>query len=165
MERVLRKKQSDLILSGVGTILLGGWAFVRVILSILFAANYVNRVFDFDSFDPALKPITLFLWVLIGFFGMLLYLYVGTRAVREGRTGKRQRGYLVLAAVLLVVNVLLFIANLMAFSTSQPEPLDLIGELLQGFARAANFGAMLYAARQTRKLSLNIEKEAVGHAN
>ena len=101
----------------------------------------------------------------MGFGGMLLYLYVGTRAVREGRTGKRQRGYLVLAAVLLVVNVLLFIANLMAFSTSQPEPLDLIGELLQGFARAANFGAMLYAARQTRKLSLNIEKEAVGHAN
>ena len=52
-----------------------------------------------------------------------------------------------------------------SFSGSQMDPLDLIGEMLQEFARAANFGAMLYAARQTRKLSLNIEKEAVGHAN
>ena len=165
MERVLRKKRSELVLSGIGAILLGIWAFIKVILMILFAADYVQRAFGFDSFDPEMKAAALFPWILIGFGGMLLYLYVGTRAVREGRTGKRQRGYLVLAAVLLAVNVLLFIANLMAFSTSQPEPLDLIGELLQGFARAANFGAMLYAARQTRKLSLNIEKEAVGHAN
>ena len=165
MERVLRKKRSDLILSGVGTILLGGWAFVRVILSILFAANYVNRVFDFDSFAPALKPITLFLWVLIGFFGMLLYLYVGTRAVREGKTGKRQRGYLLPAAVLLAVNVLLFFLNLLAFSETQADVLDLIGELLLGLARAANFAMLLHAAWQTRKLSRNSEREAISHAD
>ena len=165
MERVLRKKRGELILSGIGAILLGIWAFVKVILNILFAADYVQRVFDFDSFDPELKTATLFLWVLMGIAGMLLYLYVGIRAVREGRTGKRQRGYLVLAAMLLAVNVLLFFSNLMAFSGSQMDPLDLMGEMLQEFARAANFGAMLYAARQTRKLSLNREREAVGHAD
>ena len=165
MERVLRKKRGELILSGIGAILLGIWAFVKVILNILFAADYVHRIFDFDSFDPELKTVTLFLWVLMGVAGMLLYLYVGIRAVREGRTGKRQRSYLVLAAMLLVVNVLLFFSNLTAFSGSQMDPLDLMGEMLQEFARAANFGAMLYAARQTRKLSLNREKEAVGHAD
>ena len=145
--------------------MLGIWAFVKVILDILFAADYLQRVFGFDSFAPELKTVTLFQWALIGFAGMLLYLYVGTRAVREGKTGKRQRGYLVMAAVLLGVNVLLFVANLMAFPGSQTVPLDLVGELLQRFARVANFGAMLYAARQTRKLSLNREKEAAGHAN
>lgn len=165
MERVLRKKRSELILSGVGAILLGIWAFIKAILNILFAADYLQRVFGFDSFAPELKTAELFLWVLMGFAGMLLYLYVGTSAVREGRTGKRQRGYLVLAAVILVVNVLLFIANLMAFPRSQAVLLDLIGELLQRFARAANFGAMLYTACQTRKLSRNREKETVGHAN
>ena len=165
MECVLRKKQSELILSGIGAILLGIWAFIKVILIILFAADYVQHTFGFDGVDPELKTVTLFLWILMGFVGMLLYLYVGICAVREGRTGKRQRSYLVLATVLLVVNVLLFFSNLMAFSGSQAEPLDLIGELLQGFARTANFGAMLYAARQTRKLSLNREKEAVGHAD
>lgn len=136
-----------------------------MILNILFASDYVQRVFGFDSSDPELKTVTLFLWILMGFAGMLLYLYVGTRAVREGRTGERRRGYLVVAAVLLVVNVLLFISNLMAFSESQMDPLDLMGELLQEFACAANFGAMLHAARQTRKLSLNREKEAVGCAD
>ena len=165
MERVLRKKRSELVLSGIGAILLGIWAFIKVILMILFAADYVQRAFGFDSFDPEMKAAALFPWILIGFGGMLLYLYVGTRAVREGRTGKRQRGYLVLAAVLLVVNVLLFITNLMSFSESQAGVLNLIGELLQEFARAANFGVMLYAARQTRKLSLNREREAVGHAD
>lgn len=165
MERVLRKKRSELVLSGIGASLLGIWAFLKVILMILFAADYVERVFGFDSVDPERKTEELFLWVLMGFAGMLLYLYVGTRAVREGKTGKRQRGYLVPAAVLLGVNVLLFIANLMAFPRSRAVPLDLIGELLQRFARGANFGAMLYAARQTRKLSLNREKEAAGHAN
>lgn len=165
MERVLRKNRSELILSGVGAILLGIWVFVKVILNILFAADYVQRAFDFDSFDPGLKTVTLFLWILMGFACMLLHLYVGIRAVWEGRGGKRQRGYLVLAAVLLVVNVLLVISYLIAFSESQMDVLNLIGELLQGIARAANFGVMLYAARQTRKLSLNREKEAVGHAD
>ena len=127
MERVLRKKRSELVFSGIGAILLVICVFIKVILMILFAADYVQRAFGFDSFDPDMKAAALFPWILIGFGGMLLYLYVGTRAVREGRTGKRQRGYLVLAAVLLVVNVLLFIANLMAFSTSQPEPFVLIG--------------------------------------
>ena len=37
MERVLRKKRSELVLSGVGAILLGIWAFIKVILMILFA--------------------------------------------------------------------------------------------------------------------------------
>ena len=165
MERVLRKKRSELVLSGIGAILLGIWAFIKVILMILFAADYVQRAFGFDSFDPEMKAAALFPWILMGFGGMLLYLYVGTRAVREGRNGKRQRGYLGPAAVLLGVNVLLFIANLMAFPRSQAVPLDLVGELLQRFARAANFGVLLYTARQTRKLSLNSEKEAVGHAN
>ena len=52
MERVLRKKRSELVLSGIGAILLGIWAFIKVILMILFAADYVQRAFGFDSFDP-----------------------------------------------------------------------------------------------------------------
>ena len=165
MERLLRKKQSELILSGIGAILLGLWAFIKVLLFILFAADYVNRAFEFDSADPGLKPITLFLWMILGFASMLLYLFVGTRAVREGRTGKRQRGYLVLAVILLSVNVLLFVANLISFPVEQVGILDLIGEMLQQFTRAATFGEMLRVARQTRKLSVKREKDTVGHAN
>ena len=96
---------------------------------------------------------------------MLLYLYVGTRAVREGRTGKRRRGYLVLAAALLLVNVLLFVANLMSFPEGQIDILDLTGELLQEAARSVTFGTMLHTAHQIRKLSVNREKETVGHAD
>lgn len=165
IECLLRKKQSELILSGIGAMLLGLWAFIKVILSILLAADYVNRTFGFDSYDPALKPLTLFLWIIVGFASMLLYLFVGTRAVREGKTGKQPRGYLVLAAALLTFNVLLFVANLMSIGQIQTDILDLIGELLQGLARAATFGWMLHSAHQTRKLSQNREKETVGHAN
>lgn len=166
MERMLRKKRSELILSGVGAILLGSWAFVKVILEILFAADYVQRIFDFDSFDdPNLKPITLFIWLMMGFIGMLMYLYVGACAIREGRNGKRKHGYLVLAAFLLVVNVLMLITNLTSFSESQAAILDLVGELLQNFARALNFALMLYTARQARRLSGNRKNEAVGYAD
>lgn len=164
MERVLRKKRSELILSGVGAILLGIWAFIKVILNILFAADYVQRTFDFDSYDPEVKTATLFLWILLGFAGMLLYLYVGICAVREGRTGKRQR-YLTLAAVLLAGNIFLLVSCLLAFLEPRAEVLDLIDEMLQEVVRAANCGAMLYAACQTRKLSQNSEREAVCHAD
>ena len=85
MERVLRKKRSELVLSGIGAILLGIWAFIKVILMILFAGDYVQRAFGFDSFDPEMKAAALFPWILMGFGGMLLYLYVGARAVRELR--------------------------------------------------------------------------------
>ena len=74
MERVLRKKRSELVLSGIGAILLGIWAFIKVILMILFAADYVQRAFGFDSFDPEMKAAALFPCILIGFGGMLLYL-------------------------------------------------------------------------------------------
>lgn len=161
MERMLRKKRSELIITGVGTILLGSWAFVKIILEIFFAADYVQSIFDFDSFDdPRVKPIMLFIWIVIGFVSMLLYLYVGIRAIREGRTGKQHRFYIVLAAFLMSANVLFLITNLMSFSESQAAILDLIGELLLSFARAANFAVMLYAAWQTRKLSVN---KTTGH--
>ena len=37
--------------------------------------------------------------------------------------------------------------------------------LLLGLARAANFAMLLHAARQTRKLSRNSEREAISHAD
>ena len=166
MEHMLRKKRSELIISGVGAILLGSWAFVKIILEILFAADYVQRMFNFDSFDnPSIKPIMLFIWIMIGFISMLIYLYVGSCAIREGRTGKRHSCYIVLAALLLLANVLFLITNLMSFSESQAAVLDLTGELLQSFARALNFMLMLKAAGQTRKLYVNKRSEAVGYAD
>lgn len=165
MECALRRERSALTLSGIGAMLLGIWAFVRIILSNLFAANYLQYAFDFDSSAPEMKVVSLALWILGGFLGMLLDLRVGIRAAREGKTGIRQRGYLPLAVVLLAANSLMFLVSLVSYSGSRVSVLDFVGEVVQAFARAANYAVLLRAAWQVRKLSGMREREVASHAD
>ena len=165
MDRALRKERSALTLSGIGAMLLGIWAFVRIVLSNLFAAKYLQNAFGFDSATPEMKAVSLGLWILGGFLGMLLDLYVGIRAAREGKTGIRQRGYLPLAVLLLAANSLMSLGCLVSYSIFRGNVLDFVGELAQAFARAVNYAVLLRTAWQVRKLLRIREREVASHAD
>ena len=160
MEQDLRRAQGGLTFCGVGIALFGMWGFVKAVLYNLFAASYVHDLLGKANISPELEWLIQAIWIISAFFGALLDVYVGTRAIREGRGGgKRNSVYLLIAGVLLVRNVFTPVQHLLLFSGSVTEALDLAGETTMELVQAVNLGILIFYAGRVRRLSRNAGRE------
>lgn len=169
MEKSLCKTKSDLVLSGIGSIAFGIWYFVKTILYNLFAQSYLTRTLGLEDIQGAVKPVLLGVWLFMSALIMVLYLYVGLRAVSEG-TGKAnkkspRRLYLFLAGVLLLNNGNGLITSVCTFAAIEGSLLDQICEIMMETVRLANMAGLIYAALRTRKLTQQAEQGATVHAD
>ncbi|MBQ7677596.1 MAG: hypothetical protein IJT32_05115 [Lachnospiraceae bacterium] len=111
MQTKIRKYQNILVCAGEGTILFGLWGFFRVIL--MFTLGEEKKMLKeamatFSSQERMISWIAVSAVILvIGGIMVWLHLYIGLSAIREGHgTGKRKRGFLRLAAFLVVLDFL-----------------------------------------------------------
>lgn len=167
MEKALRKARSDLALSGIGSIAFGGWYFVKTLLYNLFARNYIYSILGLDSADETVQPIVMALWLLSSGVTMVLYLYVGLCAFREGRgMGRRRRTvYLLLAAGLLLGNGTGLISAARSLGTAEGALLDRLCDMMMEAARLVNMAALLRSAIRTRKQIRKSGQEATAYAD
>lgn len=165
MKQELRRARGNLTLCGVGIVLFGTWGFGKTVLYNLFAASYVHALLERADIAPELERGILVLWLIAAFLGALLDIYVGTRAMREGRgERKRRKAYLVIAALLLVGNVSAVVQNILLFSGLTTGYLDLVGQSLVELVQAVNLALLMFYAGQVRKLSRQTEQEG-SHAD
>ena len=165
MEQDLRRAQGGLTFCGVGIALFGMWGFVKAVLYNLFAASYVHDLLEKANISPELEWLIQAIWIISAFFGALLDVYVGTRAIREGRGGgKRKRVYLLVAVLLMVRNILALLQNLLLFSGPVTEVLDLAGESAMELVQAVNLAILIFYVRRVRRLSRG-EKQEERHAD
>ena len=105
MEKELRRKQVTLVTLGTGVILFGVWSVVKSLLYFrtgLFA--------DLDAqIEPELLPyIKLVTVVIVALFVLAdlgIRLKIGRRARAEGMGRRQKNGYLILAALIVLVNI------------------------------------------------------------
>lgn len=164
MEEELRKVRSDLVLSGVGVMLFGVWAFVKMILYCLFAKSYVNRLLELGGAEAEMRTVVILVWLFFAFISMVLYLYIGFCAFREGRSGLlRRRGYRFLAVLELLMGVYALISNGVAFFDGRMDVIELLSEVLLG---VGSIGALWSLVRSTGRLrKLTKEEENISHAD
>lgn len=89
----------------------GIWAYIRVLIMITAGEERQILKDFFASLAPdelgAGWAIVIATILFIGVFIILVHLYIGLSAIRQGRgTGKKKRGFLILAAVFAFLNLL-----------------------------------------------------------
>ena len=164
MDEELRKVRSDLVLSGVGVMLFGVWAFLKIILYCLFAKNYVNQFLELGGAGPEMRTLVILIWLFSAFLSMLIYLYIGFGAFREGRSGRlRRRGYRLLAGLELLMGIYALISDGAAFFDGRMGLIELLSEVLLGIGSISALWSLVRSTERLRKLTK--EEEKVSHAD
>ena len=115
---LIRKSQNTLIVVGMGTILFSVWTAVKMLGTLFLLKDEtvaaVRRIADENSLavsDKLIFQIVLVFAVLFMLVSVGIRTHIGLAAISEGRGRRGRKGYLILAAIIIIVNVLAAITN------------------------------------------------------
>ena len=155
MEKELRRKQVTLVTLGTGVILFGVWSVVKSLL--YFRTNLFN---DLDTqIEPELLPyVKLVTVVIVALFVLAdlgIRLKIGRRARAEGMGRRQKNGYLILAALIVLVNIigdLLGVYALVKYGVSEQSGPDYIVSVLVDLSSTILLAELIITALRVRKL-------------
>ena len=125
---LIRKSQNTLIVVGTGTILFSVWTVVKTMGSLFLlkdeAVAAVRKIVYENGFTIPDQHI-FYIVLVIMLIAMLLFLaartFIGLSAVAEGRGFHRGSGYLILAVMMIILNIVAAIISLIS-ARSQESP-------------------------------------------
>ena len=154
MEKELRRKQVTLVTLGTGVILFGVWSVVK---SLLYFRT--NLFADLDTqVEPELLPYMLATVVIVALFVLAdlgIRLKIGRRARAEGMGRRQKNGYLILAALIVLVNIigdLLGVYALLKYGVSEQSGPDYIVSVLVDLSSTVLLAELIVTVLRVRKL-------------
>ena len=158
METELRRRRSELLTLGYGIIAFGLWSVLKTYLY-----TWVDPIIkEIDTEEQYKMAATILAYVMISIilaadFG--LRLYVGMSARAEGMGKKKGRAYIVVAALMLFVSVVLWLVSLgYVQSRAEKEALmDYIVSMLVDLTSIAILARLVYNAVKVRQLRRQLE--------
>ena len=154
MEKELRRKQVTLVTLGTGVILFGVWSVVK---SLLYFRT--NLFADLDTqVEPELLPYMLATVVIVALFVLAdlgIRLKIGRRARAEGMGRRQKNGYLILAALIVLVNIigdLLGVYYIVKNGVPEQSGLDYVVSVLVDLSSTALLAELIVTALRVRKL-------------
>ena len=155
MEKELRRKQVTLVTLGTGVILFGVWSVVK---SLLYFRT--NLFADLDTqVEPELLPyIKLATVVIVALFVLAdlgIRLKIGRRARAEGMGRRQKNGYLILAALIVLVNItgdLLGVYYIVKNGVPEQSGPDYIVSVLVDLSSTALLAELIITVLRVRKL-------------
>lgn len=107
IKKLTKKYESNMIISGRGMLFLGLWSAFKLVVGFIFGADdIIDSQLDIAEIDEATTE--LIVWIIVVATCMviiLLCLYIGINAIRYGRGTKRKKVFLVIAAIIGVLNI------------------------------------------------------------
>ncbi len=100
-----RRNMNTLVVLGTGIMLFGFWGIIKLIAQVLMG----YQIFDpalFDGYEPGLIVFTMFFTAAVLSIDVILRLYAGLRAVRDGLGKKTGIGHLIVAVMLIIGSAL-----------------------------------------------------------
>ena len=154
MEKELRRKQVTLVTLGTGVILFGVWSVVK---SLLYFRT--NLFADLDTqAEPELLPYMLATVVIVALFVLAdlgIRLKIGRRARAEGMGRRQKNGYLILAALIVLVNItgdLLGVYFIVKNGVPEQSGLDYVVSVLVDLSSTVLLAELIITALRVRKL-------------
>ena len=155
MEKELRRKQVTLVTLGTGVILFGVWSVVKSLL--YFRTNLFK---DLDTqVEPELLPyIKLATVVIVALFVLAdlgIRLKIGRRARAEGMGRRQKNGYLILAALIVLVNItgdLLGVYYIVKNGVPEQSGLDYVVSVLVDLSSTILRAELIITVLRVRKL-------------
>ena len=158
METELRRRRSELLTLGYGIIAFGLWSVLKTYLYTW--VDPIIREADVTAENRTAAAIVAYIMitmVLAVDFG--LRLYVGMSARAEGMGKKKGRGYIVVAALMLLISVLLWFLSL-GYIQSRAENdslMDYIISMVVDLTSIAILARLVYNAVKVRQLRRQLE--------
>ena len=154
MEKELRRKQVTLVTLGTGVILFGVWSVVK---SLLYFRT--NLFADLDTqVEPELLPYMLATVVIVALSVLAdlgIRLKIGRRARAEGMGRRQKNGYLILAALIVLVNItgdLLGVYYIVKNGVPEQSGPDYIVSVLVDLSSTILLAELIITALRVRKL-------------
>ena len=158
METELRRRRSELLTLGYGIIAFGLWSVLKTYLYTW--VDPIIREADVTAENRTAAVIVAYIMitmVLAVDFG--LRLYVGMSARAEGMGKKKGRGYIIVAALMLLISVLLWFLSL-GYIQSRAENdslMDYIVSMVVDLTSIAILARLVYNAVKVRQLRRQLE--------
>ena len=147
----LRRNQNTLVVVGQGIISFGVYMALRVILSALLEpARFTGGVVETDPF-LAYIVVGIILLLFIG-ADMLLRLYVGRHAIREGKGQSAGNLYIVLAALMALIDLAMVVADVIGLNDHTRSYLEKIVTLISDVTIMVTTTELIVAAVRVKKL-------------
>lgn len=104
----IRKQETTLICSGWAMIFFGIWSIIRmVLLRFIDPDHFIDFLGDIDyQLDSSLLNLILLLFIILLFFDLLLRMYIGFSAIKEGHGKLKKRyTYVIIAIICFVISI------------------------------------------------------------
>lgn len=172
MERLIRKYQNSLLISGGGVILFGVWNIARICFIYFFAGDLLIDVAKsgvedptvIDDADMALVKLVLLIIILIVFFIDLIFrIYLGRCAAKEAKGEKKSCVYIVIAAIMLVIALQGDIVALATISESASK-VETFFSAIVDISSCYALGDMIYSSLRLRYIMKKAEGKEVEYA-
>ena len=155
LERLLRRKQNMLVNSGGGVILLGLWSIIKGLLTVYLQFDDIvepQMLTELGENAVFLKPIMIVMSFIGLGFVLLLRLFVGLNAYREGRGRRFRRTYPFFAIILFLLGLIGFILELRVLFSSDSAKDTTLATLLLDLASLFILFQTLAAVFSVRRL-------------
>lgn len=151
MEIELRRNQNTLVVIGQGVIAFGAYMVVRAILQLLLdPASFISGVAE-EYLWVEYIMIAFFFVVIIG-GDMLLRVYIGRRAIRDGKGRRAGTRYIVFAGLLALADIAVVIMDLTSMESYTGGLLEFAVTLIADITMGVTTVELVLAALRVRKL-------------
>ena len=158
METELRRRRTNLLTLGAGVIAFGVWSMLKTYLYMI--VDPIPMTFDVpEQFQQtalvmAYAMVTAFLLI-----DLALRLYIGLSARAEGLGSKKGKAYIIVTALMLVVNIAAWIVYLFMYDyrDGYEALMDYVVSLVVDFTSIVILAQLIYNAILVRRLSRQLE--------
>ena len=165
MNAIIRKNQNILINSGKAVIVFGIWAIVRLFLMQILNRDELNLYLQWvtDLTDTGYLTAALISLFVLLFLDFGLRLYIGIRAIRNGRSQCTDVLYIVLSVVYVAVT---FFSDLTLFGKPEVPELVIcvIGSLAIDLSTFVALIAIILSSMQLKKAEAELAGKEDAHA-
>lgn len=104
-ERILRKYNSNLITCGKGVLVIGFWAAIKTVITILLSAAQYQDLLGEGTPKWVVRIFLFFMIVLFGGASLMFHMWIGTSAIAVGKYDKKKKAWIVVAVIYLLITI------------------------------------------------------------
>ena len=160
--KLIKKYESNMIISGMGMLFFGMWDVFKFIAGFLYNGNTTyNRELNKLLADQDLS--VFLIWTIIGLTSMVIMsfaLYIGVKAIKYGKGIKRKKGFLVVVAILGILNLAVIPQYVTEFNADEAQVAAIVATILVDLLFVSMAFDMVWSAIRIGILNRKNEKEA-----
>ena len=165
-QQALRRYQNELVIIGGGVIAFGLWSALQTILIMFFGDKHILQevekiILRFPEYRWFFYALFLVALLLIIGLSISIRLFIGYKARKEGLHGVQSNLYLVLTAILVVINLTSIFLIMYRVMDGDKDYLNEMVQVIIDITNVVTLIQLIMAAKKSRQIQKELEQEAL----